>query len=666
MTKRKIMRNFANRNSQNTMTMKKGLILIGLLVLTLSATRAQEPQFLWAKGYQGQAVQTINGSMDRITSVQTDSIGNVYVFGTSGLNARLDGHNICSMEDDTTHAIANASAMFLAKFDTSGVMQWCRSARFRGQGYGGGNSHALDMVIKDNKIHILGLMTYDGNWTFRVPDWCWFFDTLYECPNCWDNYSWPMSPTFPFHTCGDHTVYAVFDTDGNKLDYHIIQLFSDRDGVAGMVTNFTTPVWGKFVLDSDGNILLFTELRQGPTVGCLYTWDSVHPLYIIVDDDTTRRFSTGLEARFRDYGEQTTLPMLWKIDRDWRQVECKLLIDSVAGWSRKFKVDSFYVEDLHKYVHIDCDPVDFYYGGITIDEQDHIYLSGYLTASHLYSYYNGDTLQEWEFPCEFFFDSTHYLKAENLSMLRGIPFVLKCNKNGEVLWCYQLYTDSKDTLDGPSNRFGVAVTDSNKLYIESSTFTYISSTEISNIFFDAEHLDTFPKVQVFPNDNHGYTTASYIVLDKMTGRKTAHHIIDSLATVTFLGGWTREYRMSQNSESNFLFSAILRREGPMAFDYVDYVAIFDKRTETIRYTQPLRIDWEYVRGTGLHVHPHGFIIRMGAGTSIYPYGTDTVLRSGRNSAFLLFYYDSTLDCRRPHATPPTPPTHLMTARQCVP
>ena len=628
------------------------LISIFLFQLFLCMTgSAQNSHFLWAKSYQGQIVNDVN--MDRITSVQTDSIGNVYVFGTSGLNAQLDGRNICLMEDDTTHAIANASAMFLAKFDTLGAMQWCKSARFRGQGYGGGNSFSMDMILKDNKIHILGLMNYSWNGTLMVPDWCWFFDTLYECPNCWDNYSWPISTSFPFHKQGDHTVYAVFDTDGNMLDYHIIQLFVDDENYGGRITNSTHPVWGKFVLDSDNNILLFTELQQGGPSGWLHLWDSVHPPYIIIDDDSIHRYSTGLENRFHNYGDQTSLPMLWKIDHDWQQVDCKLLIDSIAGWSRHFKVDSVYDSASRMYFRPSCDPVNLYYGGITIDEQDRIYLSGYLTASHIaFTYYNGDTLQELEFPCKFFFDSTHYIKVENLSMLRGAPFVLQCNKNGDILWCNQLYSETMEPMIS-LGRFSVAIPDSNKLYVESTTFM---PSSVSKIFFDAEHLDTFPKVYNIPVGEVAHPTASYIVFDKITGEKTTLHIIDSLSPITTRESGTREYRMNSSLKSNCLFSSILRREEPgLDYDYVDYVGIFDKCTETTRYTQPLKIDWEYVRGTGLHVHPHGFIIRMGAGSSIYPYGTDTVLRSGRNSAFLLFYYDSTLDCRRPHATPPTPP-----------
>ena len=607
-----------------------------ILLLFYMNGSAQEPQFLWAKSFYGQRDMN-NIVLDKIASIQTDSIGNIYVFGTFGFNAQLEGRYICPMEYDTTHAIANANGLFLAKFDTLGTMQWCKSARFRGNGYAMNIAGALDMVIKDGKIHILGWMDYMASLSWRDPDWCWFFDTLYECPGCSDIAWWRARRfSFPFHDDAfEMTVYVVFDTDGNKLEYHDLRLLVDYETVNGRGC-MGNPVFGKFVLDSDDNILLFTEPPSG---GWNHGWDRSTPPYIIIDGDTSRHISTGLEDRFNGFDDQLSKAMLWKIDRNWRNVECKLIIDSIAGWSRRFKVDSVYSPTIHRNVPTRCQPVGFHYDGILMDEQNHITLSGYMSAREecAYTYYHGDTLQELELPCRFYLDSLHYIVAENLSMLNGIPVVMQYDHNGNVRWCNQLYSETSDTGSSMYGGFTQCMVDSFYLYLGVTVNNFDG-----NIFFDASHLDTFPQTPRINLTNRFSTAAHYALYNKESGVGVSHYLLD---TATSMVNGEYAIPVIENGKSVWAVTK--------GYPLVSYMATCDLSTNEIVLSHPVK---GRLNTPGLILHPHGFVIRSGnKGKDIEPCGTDITIASETEQPYILFYYDSTLDCRRPHATPPTPP-----------
>ena len=616
------------------------------MTMLSGALQAQDAEFLWAKTYHGREVNQEN--KDRIASVKTDSIGNVYMFGSFGQAARIDGEHICLMEDDTNYANVNTAGIFLAKFDTLGTMQWCRSARYRGNGYSGNWNNALDMVLKNGKIYIFGELTLVSNWNLTLPDWCWFFDTLYVCPECYNPYDWPYMETFPFRELGHNTVFVVFDLDGNKLGHHTMQLFVDDEGVTGDV-HISKPIRGRFVLDSDDNILLFTNINSelNPMI-----WDSVHTPYLIVDDDTANRISLGLENHFNNRDAQLTSPMLWKIDRNWQHVECKLLIDSVAGWSRRFKVDSVYRSYDQRMLRTHCDPASFIYNGLTIDEQDHVYVSGQMNALSFYTYYEGDTLQELTLPCRFFLDSTHYLTAENLSMLGSLPFVIQYDRDGNVLWCNQLYSETPLVEYYGTMTMSDCVVDSCNLYVEVATESPYGAEEASNVFFDPEHLDTFPKVHHYISGYLSYT-ASYAIYNKETGSRIAHHTIDTNATTC---AWKTDKTIKGSSaiKGDYLLTHIGRG---YAENYANYVVKYNKHTGLSTISQPMVTEYPQYRDGwfSLYAHSHGFVIRTSNGSAIHQPGMDTVFCQDANPAFLLFYYDSTLDCRRPHATPPTPP-----------
>ena len=618
-------------------TVKNTICFVVLCMVTIIRSTAQDAQFLWEKHFHGQNLMFEN-NVDKITTVETDSIGNVYVFGTFGLNARLEGQYICPIEDDTNYAKCNELGIFLAKFDTLGTMQWCKSARYRGSTGSNGGVSSVDMVLKGDRIYTLGYLTFTPAYNLNLPDWCWFFDTMYVSPNYIDYYywDWPPMPNFPFRTQGTVNVFAVFDLNGNKLENHTLELFVDDEGFYGDV-HISQRILGRFVVNSDDNILLFVNPRFSGK-----EWDSVYTPYIIIDDDTSNRISLGLENHFNNCYDQHSSAMLWKIDRGWQHVECKLIIDSVAGWSRRFKVDSVYNNYYQRNLPVFCEPASLAYNGITIDEQDRIYVSGFVNANSEYTYYDGDTLQELTLPCRFFLDSTHYLTAENLSMLGSLPFVIQYDHDGNVLWCKQLYSESPSILTEMMT-MGDCIVDSSNVYVGMNTYSPYGDEEVSNVFFDPAHLDTFPKVHHYISGYNSYT-ASCAIYDRETGTGISHHTIDTQA---YLVG-----KCSDNKGDYLVYS--------MGRGYVDnnanYVVKYNKRTGLSTISQPLVRDEVGMLGSdpNLYANSHGFVIRTDRGSAIHQSGLDIVFNQG-NSAFLLFYYDSTLDCRRPHATPPTPP-----------
>lgn len=88
-----------NRNTALSLVLTRMVTCIALMTMLSGALQAQDAEFLWAKTYHGREVNQEN--KDRIASVKTDSIGNVYMFGSFGQAARIDGEHICLMEDDT-------------------------------------------------------------------------------------------------------------------------------------------------------------------------------------------------------------------------------------------------------------------------------------------------------------------------------------------------------------------------------------------------------------------------------------------------------------------------------------------------------------------------------------------------------------------------------------
>jgi hypothetical protein len=119
---------------------------------------------------------------------------------------------------------------------------------------------------------------------------------------------------------------------------------------------------------------------------------------------------------------------------------------------------------------------------ITIDNEDNIYFranlqthdmslirafqlgSTYLDSTGGYTPYHQPT--PVDYPYHIYLDSVHYITVENLQASQCIPFIIKYDSQGNILWCNQLYADRQDSvaLEEMDCRMSVAV-DSHYVYV---------------------------------------------------------------------------------------------------------------------------------------------------------------------------------------------------------
>ena len=110
---------------------KKSIFLAAFVVLSL-ATHAQEQGLRWGKWSAGRKIG--NSLMDRVVDSYIDSIGNTYIFGAFGMDARLgeNGPQICPLDTGAAemgYMIEKSQGVFLAKIDSLVNILWCVSSR---------------------------------------------------------------------------------------------------------------------------------------------------------------------------------------------------------------------------------------------------------------------------------------------------------------------------------------------------------------------------------------------------------------------------------------------------------------------------------------------------------------------------------------------------------
>ena len=114
-------------------------LLIFVQLLLADSLLAQSERFLWE----------IHSPDINIQQKEIDSVGNVYVAGTFGSQGMLAGQLICP--EDTNAWLMGSRGVFIAKFDTAGTMQWCRSVKDWNDGRGG----CIGFYIRDSKINFV-------------------------------------------------------------------------------------------------------------------------------------------------------------------------------------------------------------------------------------------------------------------------------------------------------------------------------------------------------------------------------------------------------------------------------------------------------------------------------------------------------------------------------
>ena len=618
----------------------KRLLTMAAVLYCLTAVvpdaQAQNGEMRWFKRFCGREGNASWIPSNHIIDAKMDSAGNIFVFGLMGYGAHLDGRYICPA--DSLYGVNNESGYFLAKIDTAGNVPWIRTTK------PGSIDAFLGMTVKNGRVYIAQNEEIHGFYSV----WYWFIDTLYRknIPSEGHINLDSLYDGFPFETPNSfYTRILVFDTAGNLLDHHRIDFANNDFNLVEFGNRLTSYRIGTGLIDVDskGSLYIFTNIS---TTYEWKPWNQENPLvFRLFNKDTMLEFSTGLEERYTDHYDQINAATLIKIDSSWRHVEFIPLIDSVSGWSRQPLYDSVWIWYLERNLRVQGLPIEFLYNGLTIDKDDNIYLSGNLTAYNqikedLTGYGDYTLLMDVTAPCKFFFDSVHYLVAEDLGLLQSLPFVLKMDTAGHVQWANQMYTD-QDVLDAYRSQSTMEnhTLDSDYLYVRLVAQSYNFTRERIHFFTDADHLDT---IKLPPTKRH----LLYLMYDKTTGECVAHHLLDT----NLRSDQTK--RNPVNVTGNKVTMAMNRLKGENTFRDLMMEIQHDRGTGEI--TKSPSTELEKYNLVNMLQHPHGFKFWYGrqgsSGGDMRIRGGDTVVNLQKNECFMMLYYDSTADCRRPHDT----------------
>ncbi len=542
-------------------------------VLTHSA-HAQQQGFRWGKWSAG---QTDQGTVyDKVVDSYVDSVGNTYILGAFGMAARLgqNGPYINHMDStarDMGYRISNNQGIYLAKIDSLGNILWCRSAR-----YGARNSGCAplnNMVVKDGRITIAFSNYKNG----AMYDWFYFFDTLI------------LEPSYPRGNWDRRTYFVTFDLNGNRLDAHAIQLFAfdDLDYINFRSCPFSSNSYSgsRFLIDEDGNIHIFA-------CSSFSGEDSLHQAYIIVDEDTNRKHPLNIKTM---YGKTYSTSVYYKLDSNWNPLESRFLIDSVTKWHPGgSRMTNLEIKN-------------------AVIEGDAIYASCFF-------YSKDNNFQPDTFSVKVFLDSVHYLKVDNAGDWRGMPCLLKMNRDGEVLWVQQLYNDSRHSLLGNYNSVGGIAVDDQNAY----NFCWPSWGDETRFYIDSAHNTRVPRGPI--------NFCLIVSYNRNTGEPIDYYIVDTI-----------NKNLSDNSLESIGDELILNVGFRLL--YKTELCKINKNTKEVTRLSPIKYVSTSLNCKSMSANDHGWVFRgeMGKEPRVY----DSIFIGNYQEAVVMtFFYDSTLDKHR--------------------
>ncbi|MCQ2300438.1 MAG: T9SS type A sorting domain-containing protein [Bacteroidales bacterium] len=558
-------------------------VTLVLFVLLAGGVQAQEHGFRWGKWQEGQRTQ--DGALkDIVFASYVDSIGNTYVWGEYGQNARLGeyGPYICPLDEygyDPQHRPGSGFQLgtFLAKIDSAGTVMWCKSA---GAAFHGLTAAWNSMVVKDNKITVACYVTYSSHWLY-------FFDTIFT-----------FSSDFSDARSGMYVYFVTFDMDGNMLEYHCIQLFgflsSSPGGFFGPCSFFSHRGGNSFTIDNEGNIHVFTG-------GSWVTEDSLHKAYILVDEDTNRRYPLNPKTIG---GEYLALSLYMKLDREWNLVSSRYLIDSIDGWTRSAGHDACYASLEPKKVIAEDDGI---YAWCTFRCDDFLF-------------------EPDSFLVKAFLDSAHYLWIDNKRDFKILPCLIKFNLDGSVAWIRQLYAIGRPNMASHYSDMGCIALDEDYVY------SYFNSTNWCRVFADSAHTQEIV--------GHLLDYGFVVAYDRATGDYIDYYLFDTINR-----NWSLDNSLA-------LIGDELVQNVHFFFLHYKEILKINKHTKEVTRSFPI-----YNRGAPsaqgtkcMAASPYGWTIRVEVG-EVPMVGDSIFIGNYQDALVYAFFYDSTLDLHRPSPCP---------------
>ena len=389
--------------------MKKTTIILILIAAVLSASAQGE--WKWANYWTGNDDPLNYGNWyNYVVRTAFDDDGNVYVYGCFGGNGRVYDQNMSDWFcDNVAVVLANTQGCALMKFDSSGSLLWTRTIKKSRQG----DCRPYDMVLHDDRILISGQYTFSGSLNENL----WFLDTLITQQMA---LSYPVGEYHPPYTLtnGGNSFFSILDLDGIVLENHFARTLA-RGDENGLFRPINSGLGGcPMCVDSHGNIYMAT--------GITYGGPDTLPWTVVIDEDSAKTYDFYLPGYMDLPGIKNM--MLFKISPDFELIGAKLVVDHTVGVSPYIPLDSvnpFYIP---------------YVWGLSIDNEDNLYLSGYLRDMNLMHEYN-------QYPMRFYWDSTHYATADDLSTGTFLPYIVKYDSDGNVLWSNQIFVSNDPSTD---------------------------------------------------------------------------------------------------------------------------------------------------------------------------------------------------------------------------
>ena len=335
-----------------------------------------------------------------------DDDGNVYVFGSFGGNARVYDQTMSAWISDMVEVVAaNTQGTVLMKFDSSGNFLWSRLVKNTKQS----DCPPYDMVLKDGKIVISGAYYFSASLNEKL----WFLDTLITQQTA---ESYPSGEHNPPYTYGYYSYFSVLDLEGNILENHFVKTLS-----RALENRFAIPISARYgatpmSMDSNGNIYLAAAINYGGP-------DTL-PWTVVIDEDSAKTYDIFLP------GTAST----WWIDN---MMVFKFSPEFDLQWT---KIGVFNMEKVSQDASVGfVDPNDYglcKIGGLLVDDNDGLYLSGYLSLMNDYFDENNLNLMR------VYWDSTHYATVDNGGMALCMPFIIKYDSDGNVQWSNQAHVNN--------------------------------------------------------------------------------------------------------------------------------------------------------------------------------------------------------------------------------
>ena len=440
--------------------MKKQIPIFVALFATLFSFLAASAQgeWKWANYWSGSG-GTPDEYYNQIVNTAFDESGSIYVFGEIGGQPTFNGQTLQFTSYPYAFNIGKRSSM-LAKFDTLGNMLWYKMVKSSEQ------VHCLShwMEVRDNKVYISGNMSLDYvDYNATVNNvWLYYFDTLITGPQV---HEIPVEQRIPPFKTGRYTYFATFDLDGNLLDNHFVTTLSRKISTGGVRGEYglCNPVvtYAPFHIDRNGNTYVYTNF--------IYEGYESDPYTIIVDGDTSKTYDVYLPGNVQSLDGSFFNGMMYKFSPDWELLYARPMVDHTEGIATSWEL-----------LHDSINPhFQFYIHGLSVDENDNMYVSGQLSLD-LFGNYGGDLHQ---YPVLLYWDSTNYCSMQDVTSANRTGFIVKYDTTGKVQWCNQTFTRGDNQFSAYASFSGVDVCDGDVLVLGQGLY---NEEQNGLVYFDDE------------------------------------------------------------------------------------------------------------------------------------------------------------------------------------